>query len=638
MVISNNQQGTSKAYTLEIGGIDYLNPSSDTQPFIPVDVHPITWSDEVGNGVGDMTVVVYDPNPLWSDRAPLRNGQDVRFKTTAGHVIFGGTLVRIDWSKAIAGRFAELRIVSYDAWLDWRMVPRLRNKKNRGDGKSVRFNAHDDQIIKRMFGSDRRHGPLTTQGGFVTRTTHASQADNQMGKNFHVKSATLRTALEEISDEANYDGVPRNFYVDYHKRLHYYKRREDGNNGTSDNPAPFRLTSQDYITHIGSSCTATLVEGWPMHERPSQEDQVLGTFHGINDVGDLTYNDFSAITDGTTALLPNSPGYLPINSGGGERIEGDAAVNAATCADLGDTFTLEYWFRLDTLPSTASKDFRLTTSTGGSDDWAEVHLISTDEIRLQKRGGGGIDVETDNSNLAVDTVYHLVISHSPGNTDVMLNGVELTYATEAAKVFGSATAYQATHDGGGGASNAIDGDFGFHAVYSTAMSAAEALVHYRMGQAIVPEDHTWSDDSEPEVHAVYVKGKNAKGSGWVGIGNAAFTHNKQAYITRRGSDTSNKKRKKGKGFLRRKEDRYTGSFTVTDPDHAVGWRSGQALYSDDDGIGLTSSDTYWDGTARQPYEVVSVRGEMSGGQSVRLDIDYGVLRRTMLRALARRRR
>lgn len=595
-MISNNQQGTSKPYTLTIGGRDYLAPG-DGKPYIPVNEFPITWDDTIGNSSGYMSVTVYDPEPLWANRAPIKTGQEVLFKRATGETIFGGVVTSITWRKAVAGRYAELSVADFNAWLDWRIVPRLHNKVNTTSDKVVRYTANDDTLIKsRIFGTDKRHGPLTTMGGHVERTS------TSMTAGFSVEGATLRTALEAVAEEANNDGVPRLFYIDHQKRLHYYKRRE------SSNGAPFRITDAEYGALVAG---VPAVAYWPLGEAPNAD--------ATDRMGAVDLTTHAGTATVGSRLVPNQPAYSWANDGSTFTLSGDG-----TALVTSGGWAFEVWYKVGSLASAKT----LLDTSGGTDNGPTVSVNTGGDVVITNNGDAS--ARTYDTNLAVGSRYHLLVGiTSAGTPFCYKNGSAAT---------GSGTV-NATGDGFTVISLAPDfnGEVSQAAWYEgTLPDATAAYNHFNAGRAIIPEDMVWTDDSETETHHVYVRGKNAKGSGWVGPYGGTFTHAKQAYITREKSDTAAKRNKAGRNFLRRQENHYTGSFSITDPDHSIGWRAGQTLYVDDDGIAFTSSDTHFDGTSRQPFEVVNVSGSMSGGNEVRLDIEYGVLRRTILRAIAKR--
>jgi hypothetical protein len=609
MVVSNNQQGTSKAFTLTIGGRDYLNPG-EGQAYVPVDEYPITWSDTIGNSVGSLNVTVFDPAPLWADRVPLKTGQEVLFKRADGNIIFGGVVVAIRWHRAIVGRYAELQVSDFNAWLDWRIVPRLHNKKNTSSGKKVRYTAHDDVLIKsRLFGSDRRHGPLTTYGGFVERTT-GSTSDEQMSAGFEVQGATLRTALEEIAEEANHNGVERRFYVDHQKRLHYYERRENAN------PAPFRVTDQEYAALVNED--GNLVEYWDFREGAA------GSFIGRKTGAEMLVSG-DAASDGER-LVPNGPFDAVKVTGATSILSNDVASFTASGG-----WGIHGVWKFDSL---ASAQYLMVT-TNGDDDGPEVLLLASGDVRVTNRADS--TYTTFDTNLTTGNRYFIAAG-------VKADGTPYVYVNGDSKSVSGTGGGGVTLSGDGwtrmyicNVGSPLTGQVSHFAWYDgNAITPTQAAALRFAGVGITVEGHEWTEDSESETHAVYVRGKNALGSGWTTWGSGTFSHAKQDYLNRPKVDTSKRRNRTARNFLRRQENRYTGSFAITDPDHAVGWRAGQTLYVDDSGIGFTADDTYQDGTSRQPFEVVNVSGSMSGGQEVRLDIEYGTLKRTILRALARR--
>ena len=204
---------TSTGYQLLVDGVNVL-------PYVPIDEQPIRWEDEAGNSVASMTFLAEDTKS-WATRLPLDTGADVRFRDVANDVtLFGGTLVRrVDSPRAVSGRWSECTVVSYESWLDWRIAPRWDSKAdiNGRNRKLLTDRAMVQDVI------ENRCGMLRAPNATVDLT-------NSSVPPFKLAGLTVRGVLEEIADHAQTDSDPgvRRYYVDYERRLHWYKGKEGG--------------------------------------------------------------------------------------------------------------------------------------------------------------------------------------------------------------------------------------------------------------------------------------------------------------------------------------------------------------------------------------------------------------------------
>lgn len=144
------------------------------------------------------------------------------------------------------------------------------------------------------------------------------------------------------------------------------------------------------------------------------------------------------------------------------------------------------------------------------------------------------------------------------------------------------------------------------------------------GAGIEVEDLEVEYDAADVIHHVYVKGKNAKGSGWVYNKGSDFAAGAvSAFIDRPKSDTIADRNRHGRAFLRRQEEVTAGSFMVQG---TTGWRSGQLLTITDAQLGLTA----------ETFEIRVVNGELRQGSHVVHRIEFGAPKRWLTRDLRRR--
>ena len=122
---------------------------------------------------------------------------------------------------------------------------------------------------------------------------------------------------------------------------------------------------------------------------------------------------------------------------------------------------------------------------------------------------------------------------------------------------------------------------------------------------VAPIDLDVDDDSTNYVQAVFVRGRNSAGSGWIYSQPAIATHNglvRTAYLDAPDATTFAMKNALAQAFLQQAASAIIrGSFTVTSAD-ADGWRVGQSVIVDSTHLGITTTQ----------YRVVRVRTKVLG--------------------------
>jgi hypothetical protein len=591
------QPATSGEFSLKVGGKELLQS-------VPLDVAPITWSDEIGGGVPTMTFTVEDLNPWPADGVqPLKLGRKVRFSRN-GVTLFAGHVIHLGYGKTIGGRLVTVTVAGFDAWLDWKLVPRWTNKKDTvgtGENKRIRYFGQDDTAVKRLIRSRAGFIPC---GRFVSRTTGTND-DQKLGR-VVIEQATLRTALEEVAEEANWDGITRRFYIDHNEEFHWYSGIESGEE------APFPVTDQEYAAIVTSH--AGIVDYWPHGEGYATNYGRLG----VVDL-DVLGGPFSQSAE---RLVPNQP-QSAIAVGSGDTL---ANVGGAGPLNCSGGWAWEQWVRFDAITGNVT----LLLTNGGADDGIQVIMDTGGDITVTHRVLA--TATTFNTNLTTGTVYHLMVGQTSGGTNFChVNGVAKT---------GTGTA----NLGGDGWVNfyvnygitwPLEGLRGHTAWYegATLPTAAESLAHYNAGRGIIVEAMATEHDAEDEYHKVYVVGSNQKGSGWFGpITNQRSeweARAKEHFLTRNRCNTDLKRRKAGRNWLKRREPVHSGFFTVIDPVLAAGWKAGQVVEVTDAVLG-DESGPY----VAKRFAVAAVRGQYGPGPSeVRVDIDFGTIRRSVLREL-----
>jgi hypothetical protein len=141
------------------------------------------------------------------------------------------------------------------------------------------------------------------------------------------------------------------------------------------------------------------------------------------------------------------------------------------------------------------------------------------------------------------------------------------------------------------------------------------------GSGIEVEDLEVEYDGSDIVHHVYVRGKNAAGSGWVQNTGSDFALGAvAAFIDREWSDSVTDLNRLGRAFLRRQEEVVAGSFYVQ---QTTGWRSGQTVTITDSQLGLSAQD----------FEIRSVSGELGLGDAHSHRIEFGAPRRSLVKQM-----
>lgn len=522
-----------------------------------------------------------------------RTGSDVTL--FAGHLV-ETSLVR---RGAGVGRYINCTAVGYDAWLDWRIIPRWRTASN----IQKRINAIDTDRGMVMFLIDRF-------GGAVTTTAATVAATNASMPNVSVLGMTLREALQRIADGATTrsDTATRFFYVDNHKRLHYYR-------DTENLPAPYRIGEGSYVGDVRA--TAGLVSMWPMREATdATAADVTGYATGTLAGG------YTRGLDGAVSLEPQLTATA---------LNGTTGYMSATGAALhpGDTFTVEMWFRRATFGTAQA------LWSGGTGD-VEIGFDAANKVLISKEGTGANFTSTP---AYTDTAWHhLAVTRTPGTTLVYIDGSTVAGTTVAQTfVAGSGTIEVGRRKSGtdryaGAAIQMV-------AVYSTTLSAATVLARYHDGVSVAPDEITLTRAAYDGREAVYVLGSNVAGSGWVRAGKNGINiqrrtlfgspdgaPERQAFLERDDSETADKLDKYGAAFLATNSDPIvSGSFTTTGFD---GWAPGQLVYITSTPLGLTA----------YPAEIKEVTTDVLFGSGVmRHDVQFGRARVRATRRIGRKR-
>jgi len=560
------QPATGLTHSLRVGGVEILAEA-------PLDVAPVHWSDGTSDAVESLTFTLEDTTATRS----IPGGADVRL-TVSGIAVFGGTFIRRRYVRLPgAGRLIQCTAVSYDSWLDWRIVPRWSSRRDLAG--RVRRLRTDRSMVRDIIS---RRCPMLSAPGTTVNLTRSD-----MGL-VRVAGVTVRQALEVIAEDAQTASSTgaRRYYVDATGRVHWYLGLEGGT-------APARIADGSYVRDVIG--TSGLVEYWSLRE----EGGTLS--YGSQGVADLT--QVGGWTQGVTAGVINEPAYRAVT------FDGSADYGTASGASLhpGDTFGLECWFKRN---ATGTAQTLISAGTG---DY-EVGFDASDKLVVIREGVGDNFVST--AAYTDTSWHHLAVRRVPGTTTVLVDGASVA-GTPTARTFVAAAGAVNVGRRLSVTDRYFSGSMQHVAIYSSGPSDATALAHYRQGVSITPEDGWLDEDWVRTIHDVYVRGRVAKGSGWVRGAGSDFQRGAiQTFIQREHSNTALRRGRSGRAYLRRHKKVRSGFLRTS---HAGDWRSGQTLYVTDDAYGL-------DGEA---FEIRRVEASL-GVSGLSYDIDYGARRRSLL--------
>lgn len=558
---------------------------------VPLDESPIRWEETGPDGIGTMSFLVEDTN----GSVKLNEGMEVRLTDNVNaRTLFGGVLLERRRRRGPGSVvWTECEVASYDWFLDHRIVPRYESKRNVGN--RVRKIERDRNIVVDLV--RRRGGPIEAFYSDID----ATNTDMPLLK---LSGETLRSALEKVADEASPgDGeansataLARHFYVDFDRRLHYFK-------GTEGLAAPFRISDGSYVRDVIT--TSGLVEYWSLREEGGS------TFYGSEGVTSLDRDSQIAVQADVGVV--NELAYRASTFDGVNTMASAASVAGLKVG--GAPWSFECWLRCTNASGT---DWLLLTFAAVGENGPSIQMEADGDIVVARRGGGS--TSTTDQPLTPNVWHHLVVTVSgAGAVKVYVDGV-------ASAGPGTLTGWGDTWDSFNVARvpDGFVGDMQHVAWYSTALSASTVLAHYQQGVSIMPDGFFIETDAGDDVHKVYVRGANAKGSGWVDEkGSPWDLGSAHAYVDARHAKTVRAKLRRGRSYMRRHQKVTGGGFGVL---NLNGWRANQLLPVTDDALGL-------DGAT---YALRSVRGELSAGSLPTYDIEFGNLSRMLTRTIRRR--
>jgi hypothetical protein len=561
----------SRRYSVNVDGVNVTSLVSLEYPF--------SISDTAGQPA-QMEYTILDKNGTFA----LQDGAVVNVTNlVTGQLIFYGNTMNIRRRRGEGGhgRLYTCTALGWEHWLDRRFVPQWSSDTITTDRGMVQ------SIITRFAGM------VFAPNATVDETATGMSKINRRG-------VTVREVLEAIAEEASTkaDPTPRRFYVSPDRKLHWYK-------GNENLPAPYRITDGYYTTV--TRATSGLVSLWSFAEPTG------ATAYDAQGYANATLA--GGYTRGVTAGVVNEPQKTAVT------LNGSTAYASATGANLhpGNTFSLELWFKRDTLGVTQS------LLSGGTDDFL-LYFSAGNTLVLSKDGTGTHFAST--ATFTDTAWHHLVVSRTAGNNAVVyVDGVALA-GTWTARTFTAAAGTVEIGRRKSTGTEYFDGSLQHVAIYSTAMSAANALAHYQQGAAIEAEHLEVERDISELVQAVYIKGATATVSNWVFSGEELpGGFRVDDYIDRPNVTTATQRENVGEAYLARRKRAQIGvTFSVTGYD---GWAVGQVAIVTDSAAGLSGTE----------LEIKDVRINPNRGNGVMTyDISAGLLRPSGVRDTARKRR
>lgn len=573
----------------------------------------LSFSESNESSTGQMSFTIEDPDGTQT----LTFGSEVQLidkRDGTEVVLFGGHLIeaRVRKTPATVGRMFDCTAIGYDAWLDWRVVPRFTSRAN--VQKRINRYEHDRAMVQALI--DKFGGDLRAPNATVELT-------NANMPNVAVVGMTLREALDAIAEAATpgSDSNTRFFYVDDDKRLHWYQ-------GTENLTAPYNISEGVYTRDVLD--TAGLIAFWRFSQRSGTTvTDLIGTANGTL-VG--------APVSGYTGGINNEPHLTST------RFPGiNASMTAsATALHPGDTFTIEIWFQRDILGTSLTTAQTVYEGQAGG---IRIGFDTSSKLLIEKVGTGTHFVST--ASISDDDWHHLVITRAPADTDVYLDG-SVVAGTTTPQTFTTGTG-AVTVAATSAATQYFRGYLSAIALYSTVLSQTTVRKRYSRGASVVPEDFELTLSAHDGREAVYIAGKNIAGSGFVRqrdwLIDTAFGKRaewgkpdgqpeRQAFIEREQSEDGEKRRAIGRAYLRRHTDpQSSGSFSITGFD---GWKVGQKIRiympsldirnDPDDGLGY-------------PFEIKDVQTTVGMGNGVMTHtIEFGQVRLRATRILSKKRR
>ena len=599
------------SFQLKIGGLTVTRKV----PTGGIGVSEISFSESNESTTGQMTFSIEDLDstffPRFGDLVELTDE-----RTTPKQTLFGGHLIEASVSNAPSnrGRIFTCTAIGFNAWLDWRIIPRFTSKPN-VQGRINRMET-DRAMVQALV---NRFAP------FINAPDGTVNVTNTNMPNVSIMGMTLREALEAVAEAATpgSDGSTRYFYVDDQRRLHWYKE-------TENLTPPYHIAEGVYTREVLG--TSGLTTFWSLDTYSGTTVKDIAGTSDATVVGNVDYR--------TTNAIPNEPQVLSMGFDGQVDGGGNLPYLTATGSSvhLGDTFSLEMWFK-------RTRSGVAETLFAGLTGEPRVHLSSADKLQITKVGTGTNYLSTD--SIADTEWHHLLVVRSPGSTTVYLDGDTLA-GTVTAQTFVASTgtvrlANNATN------TEPFIGSIACVSFYSTALVEKTVYQHHTIGSSVVPEGFSLNLTAYDGREEVYIAGKNVNGSGWIQqrdwLNDTAFARiadwgrpagqpARQEFLEREQSETAESRRNIGRAYLRRHTDpQVSGSFTVTGFD---GWKVGQKIRIYYPSLDIQNTP---DNGKGYPFEIRDVQTSVGMGNGVMTHrIDFGQARVRATRILARRRR
>lgn len=229
------------------------------------------------------------------------------------------------------------------------------------------------------------------------------------------------------------------------------------------------------------------------------QDTVLGTpglvsYWRLGEASGTTAVDAKGLQNGTLGGVLEYGQAGALNNNSNTAINFNAQADTFSAPDRAEYdlngFTIEFWVRLNSYGDTTTWRRLASKGAGRAERNWLIGLVDETQGQVIYSYGdtaGGMQQNTSVASLALNTWYHVVVTHVPGTKlQLFLNG-----ALDSEKT-ATTTPVTSTSPVGLASANGewTNGRFDEHAIYNRALTAAEVLQHYRAGIDGTPPETT----------------------------------------------------------------------------------------------------------------------------------------------------
>lgn len=455
--------------------------------------------------------------------------------------LFGGVVTGIRNRHLPGGGNAfDIRAVSYDSWLDRRHLPKWWTTTT-GTQTGIKLTS-DRLIVQRII---KDGVPWLTAPDSSIASTNTNMPKMQL------EAGSVRQHILSVAEQAATvaDPTPRKVYVDHNQKVHYYK-------GTESTDAPYRIGDANYGNIIRT--TSGNVAYWPMGE-----PQTSSTAYDARGVADMALNGFyvRGVDPGVVNEPQKGAVYFPSRGYG---------LASAAAIHPGNTFSVEVWFKRTEI----GREQQIFDAGVGD---FRIGFEVTNEIKVEKRGTGQDFITT--ATFTDASWHHLVVTHSGSATQVFVDGVSKAGTASLLTMVPTTNDLYIGQTPAGGLR--LNASLQHAAIYSSVLSSATILSHYRYGRTLVPDYIEHDIDYNDSGFSVYVAGSGV--SGWAPSGTPWVSpYGANTIIDRPEVTTSGMLQAAATAFLA--SDFAPQEMIRFELSNYHGWRVGQTVSILDDGL------------------------------------------------------